>query len=270
MKALLFIPLFLSLLLVPQAFGQLTNDSIVVTTDKSSYSVGETIHITGEVRDLYFETPVSVIVRSPNDSNNDGENDLISIAQVYPDTNKKFRNEITAGGALMKTNGSYIITVQYGTVSRSATTTFEYDAINELEDRPTAEELERTSEQKMKDRLESGCGAGTIYDPDTNSCILTDKPSDESNSKCGAGTVFDEASNSCILIPFTPIQELELTEKDLQKFEKKIKKWNAIIENFERNADKFESKGNIERADYLRFKVTIYESMIDHLENLIY
>ena len=57
------------------AFGQLTNDSIVVTTDKASYSSGETIVISGEVRDLYSGTPVSVIVKAPNGN-------LVSIAQV--------------------------------------------------------------------------------------------------------------------------------------------------------------------------------------------
>ena len=204
------------------AYAQLTEESITVQTDKSSYSNGETIVITGEVRDLYAGTPVSVIVTDPND-------DLMLIAQVKVGADKKFSTEIGAGGSLMKVKGAYIVTVQYGTVNRSATTTFYFE-----------------------------------------SATITPPISSPTNTNCGAGTVFDEVSNSCILITSIPIQDLELTDRDLQKFEKKIKKWNAIIGNFERNADKFESKGNIERADYLRFKATIYESMIEHLENLIY
>ncbi|AJW71584.1 PEFG-CTERM sorting domain-containing protein [Nitrosopumilus adriaticus] len=100
------------------AFGQIQN-SIVVTTDKSSYSEGETILVTGEVRDLYSGTPVSVIVKAPNGN-------LVSIAQVTVGVDKKFSTEITAGGALMKAEGSYTITVQYGTENRSAEATFEF------------------------------------------------------------------------------------------------------------------------------------------------
>jgi len=46
----------------------------------------------------------------------------------------------------------------------------------------------------------SKCGAGTVFDEVSNSCVLEgSKISNESNSKCGAGTVFDEGSNSCVL-----------------------------------------------------------------------
>ncbi|MBA4453586.1 MAG: PEFG-CTERM sorting domain-containing protein [Nitrosopumilaceae archaeon] len=100
------------------AFGQIQS-SIVVTTDKSSYAEGETIIVTGEVRDLYSGTPVSVIVKAPNGN-------LVSIAQITVGADKKFSTEVAAGGALMKTEGSYTITVQYGTENRSATTSFEF------------------------------------------------------------------------------------------------------------------------------------------------
>ncbi len=101
------------------AFGQIQS-SIVVTTDKSSYSEGETIIVTGEVRDLYSQTPVSVIVKAPNGN-------LVSIAQITVGADKKFSTEVTAGGGLMKAEGSYTITVQYGTENRSTTTSFEFD-----------------------------------------------------------------------------------------------------------------------------------------------
>jgi predicted secreted protein with PEFG-CTERM motif len=100
------------------AFGQIQN-SIVVTTDKASYSEGETIVITGEVMNLYSGTPVSVIVKAPNGN-------LVSIAQITVGADKKFSTEVTAGGALMKSVGVYTVTVQYGTENRSATATFEF------------------------------------------------------------------------------------------------------------------------------------------------
>ena len=98
------------------AFGQIQN-SIVVTTDKASYSEGEIILVTGGVRELYSGTPVSVIVKAPNGN-------LVSIAQVTVGADKKFSTEVTAGGSLMKAEGSYIITAQYGTPNRSAETSF--------------------------------------------------------------------------------------------------------------------------------------------------
>jgi len=104
------------------AFGQIQN-SIVVTTDKASYSEGETIVITGEVMNLYSGTPVSVIVKAPNGN-------LVSIAQITVGVDKKFSTEVTAGGALMKSIGAYTVTVQYGTENRSATATFEFGGGN--------------------------------------------------------------------------------------------------------------------------------------------
>ncbi len=101
------------------AFGQLQNSSIVVSTDKASYSAGETIVITGEVRDLYSGTPVSVIVKAPNGN-------LVSLAQVTVGADKMFRTEMTAGGALMKAEGTYTIKVQYGNENRTAETSFEF------------------------------------------------------------------------------------------------------------------------------------------------
>jgi predicted secreted protein with PEFG-CTERM motif len=100
------------------AFGQIQS-SVVVTTDKASYSEGEIILVTGEVRELYSGTPVSVIVTAPNGN-------IVTIAQVTIGADKKFSTEVTAGGALMKSEGSYTVAVQYGTPNRSAETSFEF------------------------------------------------------------------------------------------------------------------------------------------------
>ncbi len=100
------------------AFGQIQN-TIVVTTDKTAYSEGEVIMVTGEVRDLYSGTPVSLIVKAPNGN-------MVSIAQITVGADKKFSTEITAGGSLMRAEGTYTITVQYGNENRSSTTSFEF------------------------------------------------------------------------------------------------------------------------------------------------
>ena len=104
-------------------FGQVQG-SIVVTTDKPSYIEGESIIITGEVSEIFPETPVSIVVKSP-------KGNLVAIAQIQIGIDKKYSTEITAGGALMKTGGTYTIVVQYGAQNRSAETSFEFEGISE-------------------------------------------------------------------------------------------------------------------------------------------
>jgi len=99
------------------AYGQL-QFAVVVTTDKASYSAGETIVITGDVRDLYSGTPVSVMIVSPNNS-------IVTIAQVTVGADKMFSTEITAGGT-MKEEGTYTVSVTYGNANRTAEVTFEF------------------------------------------------------------------------------------------------------------------------------------------------
>jgi uncharacterized OB-fold protein len=42
----------------------------------------------------------------------------------------------------------------------------------------------------------SKCGAGTVFDDTTNTCLLEGT---QPTSKCGAGTVFDDTTNTCLL-----------------------------------------------------------------------
>ena len=101
---------------IAPAFGQVQN-SIVVTTDKSSYLEGDVILVTGEVRELYSGTPVSLII----------QNDMavVALAQLTVGADKKFSTEITAGGT-MRTSGTYTVEVTYGSQNRIAATTFEF------------------------------------------------------------------------------------------------------------------------------------------------
>jgi len=107
--------LFASIGMAP-AFGQIQS-SIVVTTDKSSYSEDDTILVTGEVKDLYG-VPVAIMITSSNGS-------VVGIAQVSIGADKKFSAEFTAGGT-MKQEGTYTVTAQYGNENRTAESTFEF------------------------------------------------------------------------------------------------------------------------------------------------
>ncbi len=103
---------------IAPVFGQTVN-SIVVTTDKPSYEDGDTILVTGEVKELLSGYPVSLTVTAPNGN-------LVKIAQIDVDSDKKFNTELTAGGPLMKAEGTYTVAVLYGTESRTAQTTFTF------------------------------------------------------------------------------------------------------------------------------------------------
>ena len=98
-------------------FGQ---SSVVVTTDKASYLEGETILVTGEVSQLLGNYGLSFIVTAPNGNK-------IFIAQSTVGADKKFSTEFAAGGSLMKMEGTYTVTVQYGDNKNNAgETSFEF------------------------------------------------------------------------------------------------------------------------------------------------
>ncbi|MBT8243585.1 MAG: PEFG-CTERM sorting domain-containing protein [Nitrosopumilus sp.] len=159
--------LFASIGMAP-AFGQIQS-SIVVTTDKSSYAEGETILVTGEVKDLYG-VPVSVIVKAPNGN-------LVSIAQVTVGADKKFSTEITAGGSLMKATGEYTVTVQYGTENRTATTSFEFGGSTDTPKTPSSVTETTVSVQGSSDLIGYEITGGKLLsimpDVDANSLIVS-------------------------------------------------------------------------------------------------
>ncbi|KAG2475049.1 MAG: hypothetical protein NPMRIOTA_340006 [Nitrosopumilales archaeon] len=99
------------------ALGQII-EPIVVKTDKQSYGSGETIVISGEVRERYsgFDVTIQILSEMGN---------RVAIAQIQVGPDNMFSTEIVAGG-LMKTSGTYKVTVLYGAQSTTAETTFEF------------------------------------------------------------------------------------------------------------------------------------------------
>jgi predicted secreted protein with PEFG-CTERM motif len=100
------------------AFGQ-TVQPIVVTTDKTSYSEGETIMVSGEVSEVLFGYAISVMTLAPNGN-------VVSIDQVMVGSDKTFSTQLSAGGSLMKQSGEYTIQVLYGTENRTAEASFTF------------------------------------------------------------------------------------------------------------------------------------------------
>jgi len=102
---------------VAPAFAQIV-EPIVVTTDSPSYSEGDTITISGEVRDLIGQA-IGLRIVAPNGN-------IVTIAQLDVGDDKMFSTEITAGGKLWVSSGEYTIIVQYGSDKRVAEATFSF------------------------------------------------------------------------------------------------------------------------------------------------
>jgi predicted secreted protein with PEFG-CTERM motif len=106
-------------------FGELV-DPITITIDKSFYLEGETVILTGDVKELYVGTPITIIITSPSGN-------LVGIDQIEIDESKKFSAEIVTGGtSLMNRDGIYNISVTYGHESRTAEVSFELKVDNPI------------------------------------------------------------------------------------------------------------------------------------------
>jgi hypothetical protein len=91
---------------------------ITVTTDKSSYSDGNTIIISGMVADQ-LNIPISIVIK-------DSSQHIVYIAQTNPNSDNTYSTQAVAGGDLWKTTGTYEIYVTYGGADKTSKTTFEF------------------------------------------------------------------------------------------------------------------------------------------------
>ena len=148
------------------AFGQIV-EPIAVTTDKESYANGETIVISGEVRDLLSGYQVSLQIFEPKFGNQ------VAIQQFGVGPDKKFSTEVTAGGGLWKASGTYTVKVLYGGESRTAETTFEFSSSGVAPPKtgPTIS-VDRTN-FSLSYSITGGSLLNVNPDDDANSLILT-------------------------------------------------------------------------------------------------
>ena len=122
------------------AFGQ--NESIILNIDKTSYLEGETISISGEIKNMIASNQISLIIQSPNGN-------LVALDQMTVGSDKQFSTEIKLGGKLMKQEGTYTIKVQYG--EQSITTSFEFGGVTDM---PENELEETIVEDTVEDTVE--------------------------------------------------------------------------------------------------------------------
>ncbi len=98
--------------------GQATG-AITVTTDKTSYNLGDTIDISGHTQDYITDTPITVIVKSPIGS-------IVKFDQIPLGSDRTYFYSITATDGALWQSGTYSVMVQFGSQDRTAQTTFQF------------------------------------------------------------------------------------------------------------------------------------------------
>ena len=122
---------------ISPTFGE--NGTIVVSTDKPSYLHGDTISISGEIKNMVPGDQLSILIQSPNGN-------LVALDQLTVGVDNQFSTEIKVGGKLMKIEGTYTIKVQYR--EQSANTSFEFGGTVSI---PANNMVEETIEETIEE-----------------------------------------------------------------------------------------------------------------------
>jgi len=148
-----------------------------ISTDENNYNAGDSIIISGVLQDNI--TPgyqVALMVVSPIGN-------IVSIAQLSPDTNNEFTKTIQTGeGGLWKASGTYTVEAKYNNMK--ADTTFEFDSgIVEdtarivtsevtIEDEETIKVVVNGEIFSIKYSIENGTITAAYIDPENRSVII--------------------------------------------------------------------------------------------------
>jgi len=114
----LSIPIFAQQDVTPSASTP-TPALITTSVDKSSYTLGDTIVISGQVQSVVPGNQLTIQILDSN-------NNLVQIAQIDVSQDGKYTDTIKAEGTLWKSNGMYTVKVLYApNVTAQATFTFQ-------------------------------------------------------------------------------------------------------------------------------------------------
>ena len=116
-----------SILSIPISAQETTSSSaptaplITVSIDKTSYTLGDTIVISGQVQSIVVGTPLTIQILDSN-------NNLVQVAQIDVSQDGKYTDTIKAVGTLWKSNGEYTVKVQYGPPNVTAQASFTFQS----------------------------------------------------------------------------------------------------------------------------------------------
>ena len=113
---------------ITPTFGE--DGSVVVSTDKSSYSESDVILVSGEIKYIALGDQISLIIQAPNGN-------IVQLDQMTVGSDKKFSAEINPNGPYWKNPGIYKITITQNE-NNQATMSFEFtgitsSSVNEVE-----------------------------------------------------------------------------------------------------------------------------------------
>jgi hypothetical protein len=104
---------------VTQTTNQAPTSSITVATDKSSYSMGDAIVISGAVKSPVAGTPVTILILDPN-------NLLLQAERISVSSDGSFQTTIMTTPSIWKLSGTYAVSAQYSISNVKAQTTFDF------------------------------------------------------------------------------------------------------------------------------------------------
>ncbi len=102
---------------ISQSTNQAPTTSITVSTDKSSYSMGDAIVISGDVKSPVAGTTVTILILDPN-------NLLLQAERISVSPDGNFQTTIMTTPFIWKLGGTYAVSAQYGSSNVKAQTTF--------------------------------------------------------------------------------------------------------------------------------------------------
>jgi len=164
-----------------------------VSTDATAYTTGNSIEISGTIKDLaQYEQPVVLMIVSP-------DGNIVTIQQVMPDSSGNYSVTVTAGGT-MNSSGEYEIRAQYG--AQKITATFDFIASDSTSSpepvaptpepvaptpepvAPTPEPVAPTPEPTPVVEEMVNCGPGTESVNGICQVIQTEEPEEEKGGGC--------------------------------------------------------------------------------------
>ena len=183
--AILSVMLFSST--VSAAFAQSSQiPPLSVATELPLYESGDRVSFSGLIKSPDVNNLIDVTVRIVGPIvNGTGATNIVTVKQVRPLLDGTFADNFVVGGPLWTKKGDYKIIVNYG--PQKAETMFFYNGGTDVP-------VEVPKPQ---------CGPDQIIV--NNQCV--NPPTETPKSNCGAGTVYDPATDSCVVAP--PPEEIE-------------------------------------------------------------
>ena len=117
----LSVPIFAQSATTPPLESPPTAASITANIDKTSYTLGDTIVISGQVQSVVVGTPLAIEIL-------DSQNNVVKIDQIDVSQDGKYTYTTKAAGPYWKLNGSYTVKVQYGPPNVTAQATFTFQS----------------------------------------------------------------------------------------------------------------------------------------------